>query len=163
MMSLPMQLSHYAGGPDAITPRRAAQTGRRHDKPEGLWVSVDGDDDWPSWCRSEEWGLGRLAHHHRVTLADGANLLVLSSADDLDAFTAVFGRTPEHLTDLFEARDYAIDWPAVAERWQGVVIAPYQWSRRFDLSWYYGWDCASGCIWDPAAIASVELLAPAAA
>lgn len=49
-----------------------------------------------------------------------------------------------------------INWPMVADRYQGIVIAPYLWSRRMDGGlWYYGWDCASGCIWDAAAVASV--------
>ena len=25
-----------------------------------------------------------------------------------------------------------------------------------ELFWYYGWDCASGCIWDPAAVAEIK-------
>ena len=58
-------------------------------------------------------------------------------------------------------RDYGcIDWRLVAEEWQGIVIAPYLWERRFDSDarWYYSWDCASGCIWDHRAIAAIELI-----
>ena len=50
-------------------------------------------------------------------------------------------------------------WPGVAaEGWAGIEIAPYIWARRLDgpARWYYGWDAASGCIWDPTA-AAVEL------
>ena len=52
-----------------------------------------------------------------------------------------------------------INWPAVAERYGGILITPYQWSHRMSLHWYCGWDCASGCVWDLSQIKSVELLA----
>jgi hypothetical protein len=28
---------------------------------------------------------------------------------------------------------------------------------RMGLMWYYGWDCASGCIWDTSVIERVTL------
>ena len=33
-------------------------------------------------------------------------------------------------------------------------------ARRLDMEtrWYYGWDCASGCVWDASAVQSVEPL-----
>lgn len=36
----------------------------------------------------------------------------------------------------------------VAKDYDGIEIAPYQESLRYDLEWYYGWDVASGCIWN---------------
>lgn len=38
--------------------------------------------------------------------------------------------------------------------------APYQWRRRNErgFSWYYGWDCASGCIWRASAIREIRLI-----
>jgi hypothetical protein len=50
-----------------------------------------------------------------------------------------------------------IDWPRVAERFDGVIIAPYQWKHRLELMWYYGWDCASGCIWNARAVSCFEV------
>ena len=50
-----------------------------------------------------------------------------------------------------------IDWPKVAERYDGIIIAPYQWSRRLDgPMWYYGWDCASGCVWRARAVLELK-------
>ncbi|QBI98814.1 hypothetical protein SEA_BOBBY_184 [Mycobacterium phage Bobby] len=49
-----------------------------------------------------------------------------------------------------------IDWGKVAADYGGIIIAPYQWSRRMDPHWYYTWDCASGCIWNLEAIESLE-------
>jgi hypothetical protein len=48
-----------------------------------------------------------------------------------------------------------IDWQRVAEQHQGIIITPYQWECRYSIDWYYIWDCASGCIWDPDAIESI--------
>jgi hypothetical protein len=80
-----------------------------------------------------------------------ARVLHLSSSDELLAFHAEFGLD-----------NWKVSWIAVAEQWQGIIIAPYLWERRLgDPSWYYTWDCASGCIWDATAIASVSLTEPA--
>lgn len=157
-----MLLTHYSDKP-LETVRSVAQwpanEGARatgpYTKPVGLWVSVDGEDDWIWWCRAEGFGLERLTHAHRVTLAKNARVLRLAGANELDAFTAEYGGLgpdymPEHLKSL------CIDWWRVAAGYQGVIIAPYCYERRLNLSWYYPWDCASGCIWDASAIASVE-------
>jgi len=36
----------------------------------------------------------------------------------------------------------------VSKEYDGIEIAPYQWDARLSLIWYYGWDVASGCIWN---------------
>ena len=43
------------------------------------------------------------------------------------------------------------DWKLIAQEFDGIEIAPYQWEIRMDYNffWYYGWDCASGCLWRP--------------
>ena len=53
---------------------------------------------------------------------------------------------------------HSLDWQAVAQNWQGILIPQYLWSMRLNSrhAWYYSWDCASGCIWNPEAIAAVE-------
>ncbi len=144
-----LTLSHFTSRP-GLTPHDVAQTKAGY-KPAGLWVSVDGPDDWPAWCEREEFRDLTRQHEHRVTLASDARVLHLATVDDLRAFTRRF---PDEYFGLLGF----IDWAAVAAEYQGIVIAPYQWLARFELGFYYGWDCASGCIWDPAAIASVELI-----
>lgn len=122
-----------------------------HNKPHGLWVSVEGEDDWPSWCREEHFGVDKLAAAHEVTLTDDARILWLETEDHVRALPDTFGRPTKY-------GDVGIDWQAVAERYQGIIITPYQWSCRMSLGteFYYGWDCASGCIWDLDAIATFE-------
>ena len=54
-------------------------------------------------------------------------------------------------------KDGAIDWPSVAETYTGIEICPYRRSQRMrdDARWYYTWDVASGCVWDPAAVREI--------
>src|SRR5262245_25168 len=120
-------------------------------KPSGLWLSVE--DDWELWCRDENFGVDRLAHRYEVTLRGDANLLTLSTCEHIDAFTARFSEP------LAASRSYhSIDWARVKDLYQGIVIAPYLWERRLapHTLWYYGWDCASACVWDTAAIEEVR-------
>lgn len=133
------------------------------DKPHGFWVSDDTDKEhnWAAWCRCEGFRLECLTHVHEIVLKSTANLLILRHAGHLDDFHACYSRVPDWCRGLnYERR--AIDWPAVAERWQGIVITPYIWSRRLNgpaSNWYYGWDCASGVIWDPCAVQAIRLRA----
>jgi hypothetical protein len=114
-------------------------------KPAGMWYSVG--DSWLEWCENEE---PEWVHKYvsDVTL-DLPRILVINSLEMFDAFTEECGNfeTPAGWR-------YRIDWPRVASRYAGIEIAPYFWERRLEpaASWYYSWDCASGCIWDASAL-----------
>jgi hypothetical protein len=129
----------------------------KYEKPSGLWVSVYGEADWASWCASENFGSLDKAQAYRLTLSPDARILRLPTAFDLDLFTEQYGSDCEWGSTTRYV-DRVIDWHRVAADWQGIIIAPYHWSRRLnDLSgWYYGWDCASGCVWDASAVAGLE-------
>lgn len=149
-----MRLIHYSNALVGEV-RSVSQSAARSyfDKPRGLWVSVEGEDGWREWCISERFGLERLTHPHEVVLASNAKVLRLNGADEIDALTARYGCAPmDYLPDVV-----GINWVRVAADYQGIIIAPYVWSRRLHegSNWYYGWDCASGCIWDAAAVAAV--------
>jgi hypothetical protein len=119
-------------------------------KPSGLWVSVEGDDDWPAFCHSGNFRLERLRSANEIVLADDANILRIASPHELDLFTEAYGEGQYK----FVRTSSGIDWLTVSKKFQGIIIAPYLWSRRMTAHtrWYYGWDCASGCIWDAAAV-----------
>jgi len=123
-------------------------------KPHGLWVSVEGPDDWKSWCEAEAWGLDHLRAVAEIVVRPDAAILRLSCPAEIDRFHAEF------TAPLYpgERSGFGVDWRRVAETYSGIVIAPYQWSRRLDgnARWYYAWDCASGCIWDASAIAEIR-------
>lgn len=126
-----------------------------YDKPKGFWVSVDGEDDWKAWCDSETFNLDGLACRYAITLGNPDRLLWISDPDEMPLFTERYGNPDRHCSYSSGIDRYAIDWRKVAEEHAGLIIAPYHWQHRLELSWYYGWDCASGCIWDVSVIASV--------
>lgn len=150
-----MRLIHYSDEP-LTTVRSVRHSDKRAGayKTPGLWVSAEGDYDWVWWCKSERWGLDRLVSATEVVLASGANIKHLTNAAEIDDFTETFAldRTPIWHRGL--------DWHAIRQEWQGLIIAPYCWERRLadHTSWYYGWDCASGVIWDAAAVQELRQL-----
>lgn len=146
-----MRLSHWSRH-STLTPHSVDQSPEgRGDKPRGLWVSVDGEDDWPSWCHHEGFAEDRLVHRFRITLADDATILTLSDPEALRSFTKEYDLSKP------EMPFWTMDWARLAKEYQGIIIAPYQWYARdfFKMTWYYTWDVASGCIWDSSAISSV--------
>lgn len=153
------RLLHYSSRPLSriITRRREL---RVDFKPKGLWVSVG--PAWKEWCESEQFALTDLTIETEIVLRPRAKVLRLRTVADLDRFTSEYRKplTPER-PDL----GMAIDWPAMSLEYDGIVIAPYQWQRRLDdrTCWYYGWDCASGCIWGATAISELVGSARAAA
>ena len=125
-------------------------------KPVGLWVSVVGDCDWKWWCEAENFNLGRLLYAHEVMLKDDANILYLKTAEEVLAFHKKF----PYATVRFCDETYEIDWLKVKKEYQGIIIPEYHWKCRLDYmcSWYYGWDCASGCIWDLSCIKEFKVV-----
>ena len=148
------RLYHYSAEAFVLDPHRTYVQERVESlpmKPNGLWLSVESDDEesfgWRDWCERENFGLPRLTHRTEVVLRPGANVLHLDEPGALIAFTRLYQRVVHGISFCAP-----IDWVAVARDYSGLVIAPYQWTLRLDLHWYYGWDCASGCIWDCTAL-----------
>jgi len=148
-----MKLIHYASNAVEFDPERIYID--KEDailKPAGLWVSVQGDYDWRWWCEQTDW-VDNITHAHEVKLKDDANILHLNSPSELMNFGEKYPNTDPEYARYEKLMTMFLDWTRIKQDYQGVIIAPYQWSCRFDLMWYYGWDCASGCIWD---LSSVE-------
>lgn len=146
-------LEHYADEPVTLEQRNYHQLDEAwaYGKPDGLWLSVAGDDDWPSWCRDNEFDPGGLTVRHRVVLDPGANILRLSTVGAMRDFDREFGM-PDY------ARRHGIRWGAVAQRYDGIMIAPFHRVLRFEMDWYYGWDCASACVWNLNAISRFHVM-----
>lgn len=169
-MPTDFRLSHYSKSPFIFDKqyRYRQDRPRGYGKPAGMWVSVDGEMDWPEWCLSEEFGIQHLATRYRVTLREGHNVMWIGSAGQIEAFHNKFS-VESDLSRIYQANDpfagefthnqRVIDWHAVKDAgYDGLIIAPYQWSLRLrGPHWYYGWDCASGCIWNIDAVESFEL------
>jgi len=151
MSGLP-DLIHHAAGPVSLDrSRRYAQESRvsPFGKPNGLWLSIAGDDGWAAWCSDQNYRLDLLSTTHQVTLRSRADVRFITEVSALDEFDSEFRGVVD---------GSGIDWETVAKRHDGVIIAPYQWGRRSQLDWYYGWDCASGCIWNLNAIESFDVI-----
>ena len=151
-----MQLKHYPSNPrftDIVREWDYSTHTPRGDKPKGFWVSILGENDWKSWCESEEFRTGSLENEFDVFLSESANILYLTSADDLFEFSVNY---KDHSAPGHRYND-DIDWDRLYMEYDGIIISPYQWVCRLDskTSWYYGWDCASGCIWNLSVIESV--------
>lgn len=122
---------------------------RINPKPTGLWYSVEGvGNGWKSWCEAGQFAVDRFKSQTEI-FVDFDLIKVISSVDELDAFH-------EEFHDYIPGTQFGqfINWIEVTEQYSGIEIAPYQWDRRLSRKclWYYGWDCASGCIWDKQAI-----------
>jgi hypothetical protein len=154
------RLIHYGDAPiEAVRPTTMA--GAKYEwhagsKPDGLWVSADGDDDWPSWCKDEDFRDCSKQVATEIVLRQDHGLLILKTATAMTLFDREYGLDGEK---PFSRR--RIDWPRVASRYTGIIIAPYQWTHRLDgqlSGWYYTWDCASGCIWSPDAVRECRVI-----
>ena len=137
-------VTHWSVEPMALPLWTVSQSGGAPPgKPCGLWLSDESDFGWREWCKGEDWNLGALAHRTDFTL-DLTGILHLSTMKDLLRFTRKY-----QLAEVNTLHRFTLDWPAVAAEYDGIFISPYCHEARFDLSWYYGWDCASACIWQP--------------
>jgi len=139
------RLIHYSKEPltKVISKEQEADGWFQFTKPKGLWISVEGEDDWAEWCKAENFIDTTKQIANIVELSPEANVLWIKGTLEFDVFDERYGQRVEFGRN--------IDWPRVATEYQGLIIAPYLWDRRL-LNWYYGWDCASGCIWDAKAI-----------
>lgn len=122
-------------------------------KPKGLWVSVEalGYLTWRQWCLEEEYchpATDPMGLQTEIHLTESAKIIRISDTDDMDYFSR------EHLCRESPRHQGGIFWKHVAKEYDGIIIAPYIGERRLhdDYSWYYTWDCASGCIWRASAI-----------
>lgn len=124
------------------TPPTAAQL--PGPKPQGQWFGTG-----PSWLEfiDEENPQWAGPYTYVITL-DTQSVLEISTPAQLLDFTRKYG----------VERGFEIDWSVVAQSYKGIDISPYISSMRLNpqTAWYYGWDVASGCVWDPSAITSVD-------
>jgi hypothetical protein len=165
-----MTYYHWASDPVKLCRMSYPQGGQA--KPNGLWFDVD--ESWKRWCNATQFRLEDLRYRHTVTILDTSRILFLRNAKDIDAFTCRYGRnlsghiqllnstedinafTRQYGRDLFsdiqgQFSNY-IMWREVAERHSGIIIDPYSRTRSLTYLWYYGWNCAGGCIWDTSLI-----------
>jgi hypothetical protein len=165
-------MTYYHWAPEPVKLRRMSYPQSGHPKPNGLWFDVNGS--WKRWCENVAFRLERLRYRHTVTILDTSRVLFLRNANDIDQFTREFGHNlAGHIQPLQSTEDigafanrYGSDlfrdiqrqfsnyilWGDVAEKYSGIIIHPYSRAKSLTYLWYYGWNCAGGCIWDTDAI-----------
>jgi len=119
-------------------------------KPSGLWLSIG--SEWDDWCKANKFRQNWNKEKTAVVLKKHAKILRISNAKEIDEFTKKYG---------VESKNWGttlINWKKVTGDYQGIIIAPYISSRRNTphTLWYYGWDIASGCIWDVDAVKELK-------
>jgi len=138
-------------------------------KPCGIWFSVeDYEDDmtWEKWCRGEDFRVDHLNFRHKIVLKSDSNIVFLTNTSEIRRFgyqysyndpfefgrRSVFGKNNPYI--------HGIRWDKLEKLYDGIIIAPYNWECRMpsETMWYYGWDCASGCIWNFDCIESFECI-----
>jgi hypothetical protein len=165
-----MTYYHWASDPVRLRKMSYLQSG--HPKPNGLWFDVN--EDWKRWCEAVQFRLENLRYRHTVSILDRSRILFLQRANEIDVFTKRYGCnlsgriqflqstkdmdvfTRKYGRDLFgdiqkQFSSY-IMWGEVAEKYSGIIIVPYSRTRSRTYLWYYGWNCAGGCVWDTSAI-----------
>lgn len=154
-----LDLRHYSREPVERLWPASVYRFPRPSKPGGFWVSVDDNSEgWREWCNEQQFEVEHLAYAYKITLKNDARILYITTDAELHTFTEQY--KSDHKLNLHSDFVHAIDWPRLAEKYQGIIITPYLWRSRNDFRtfWYYGWDCASGCIWDIDAIAGIKLI-----
>lgn len=169
---MPGGMTYYHWASDPVKLRRIHYPQSGHPKPNGLWFDVN--MSWKRWCEAVQFRQEKLRYRHSVTLLDTSRLLFLRNAKDIDVFTREYARNLSgHIQPLQSSKDidafalqYGSDlfgdilgqftnyilWGEVAEKHSGIIIDPYSRARSKTYLWYYGWNCAGGCIWDTSVI-----------
>lgn len=124
-------------------------------KPNGLWYECqDGSSEtWKEFCTvGITDGYGKYDSTYNVILKDsGYHILHITDDRHFEKFHKMYSVNHPADPDGTKGFDKMIDWPRVAEDYAGIEICPYLSDKRNDddAFWYYGWDVASGCIWNP--------------
>lgn len=154
-----LSLSHWSNNKIEELKSGSGFDESRYDKPKGLWVSVDDDDDWPQWNELNGFLDRSTQYQYQVTLKKDHDVLILNSYEDIEAFSDMFDMFHEGYPWSWQDRRYrGLNWKEIGRLWQGIVIAPFSYKARRLISWYWGWDCESGCIWNMAAIEGLALV-----
>lgn len=112
-------------------------------KPRGLWYAVGfgwldfTTNDFTSFYEEKE------VYAFEISL-NGLNVLRITNYDELLKFEEAYLVSNENEY----MKKFDINWAKVAENYDGIEIAPYIYKARMGHFWYYGWDVASGCIWN---------------
>jgi hypothetical protein len=108
-------------------------------KPHGFWYAVG--FGWLDFATYDMQGFYDDKKLHAFSInTDRLNILKINNISELFEFDNNFKHGPDLLS--------SINWVKVAEQYDGIEIPVYLREARYDYTWYYGWDVASGCVWN---------------
>lgn len=93
-------------------------------------------------------------YEYRVELHDTERALIMDDYWKLSKFAKMYGVEKRYLVPFYDVPIH-INWWAVLQDYDAVIISPYAWGLRSD-AWYSNWDCASGPILHPRIVKSLE-------
>lgn len=113
-------------------------------KPQGLWLGLG--DNWLQYIKDNDMTDWITEYCSAFSIELGSNILILKDKEDYVNFTKRYSKNSSN-----------IKWEVVARKYDGIVA--YQ-PRRFaldrSLSWTYGWDITSACIWNSEGIKDID-------
>jgi len=119
-------------------------------KPKGLWYSCG--DDWIQWASSEMPGMINKANYLYKIEVNYDKIKTVHSEAEFTFLEKEYGAKSM-------IGGTVIDWKKLQDDgFAGIEICPYFNNKRYTAQWYYSWDVASGCIWDPAGLVDFKLL-----
>jgi hypothetical protein len=149
-----------------ITLRNVSISQKTDMKPKGLWYGFG--NEWIDWVRGNMPDL-EGNHVYHVIFPESKNVLKIKSVHEIMEFTKEYVATNNEINSYLPgssgyAHAYGIktgtmymDWEKVSKKYEGIEIYPYLYNARHELMWYYGWDVASGCVWNFSNIELKEL------
>jgi len=126
--------------------------------PNGLWVSVTGNNDWEKYCIKTDTRPENLKSEFQILLKPNAKILVLHGEAVFEDFEKEYGYYQEGSRIQGEnyTLDLSISWDRIISDYQGIIV-PVVLPKLYNMGlWYDVWCCTSGCIWDLQAVEKAE-------
>ena len=148
---------HYtAEGNTALDLNRSyVQTSKDFERhsPNGLWLSITGNNDWEKTCLKTNYRLDNLKSKIQVFLKLSSKILIFHTTADYDNFAKKYGYYSEQ-----ERRVLLFRWEEIIKEYQGIAV-PYLNPELFGIvQWRNAWCCTSACIWDLQAVKEAYII-----
>lgn len=153
-----------------ITPRKYIQrgeSGKRFDKPNGLWYSFSSEYNWLEWLRDSmpEWDSN---YDHMITFDITGRILTFTSQKDFTDFINKYGKLESYQGRYgSEYKRLETEWDKVAQDYDVLEFdyypsfADYKIPNKFnaDVYWVRNLDIKSGVVLNTSAIKNQKIIA----
>ena len=113
-------------------------------KPQGLWLGLG--DNWLQYIKDNDMTDWISEYCSAFSIELGSNILILKDKEDYVNFTKRYSKNSSN-----------IKWEVVAKKYDGIIAyAPRRFAFDRSLSWTYGWDITSACIWNSEGIKDID-------